>query len=192
SWGGVGPGGYDCSGLISAAINVALGRKPHQRLGSTASMPWSMFAPGRGAFMVGWFKGSPGHTAGTINGVNIESRGGQGVVVGASARGADDPMFTSRAHVKGFADGGIEGPFNRGFRYGTDYVPWDGLYKLHRGEQVVPPQQSSGDQVTRMHPEDLRAITKALQVSVNLDGKVIARSTAEHNGVRADLISRGG
>lgn len=113
-WGAVGPGGYDCSGMVSAAINRAQGKNPHQRLGATGSMPWSMFAPGAGPFMVGWFQGNPGHTAATINGVNIESRGGQGVVMGSSARGADDSLFTSRMHVDGFAKGGIVGdpPFD--------------------------------------------------------------------------------
>lgn len=148
-WGAVGPGSYDCSGLISAAVNIALGRSAHSRLGSTATFPWSMFAPGPGAFMVGSFRGNPGHMAGTVNGVNIESRGGDGVVMGASARGANSGMFTTRAHLRGFADGGFmdgDAPFDlidpRGmyaqgsFRYGTKHVPWDGLYQLHRGEQV--------------------------------------------------------
>jgi acid phosphatase family membrane protein YuiD len=105
-WGGVGPNGYDCSGLISAAINVARGRNPYSRLGATGSMPWSMFASGPGAFEVGWFKGNPGHTAATVNGTNIESAGGVGVRMGKNARGARSSLFTNRAHVKGFANGG--------------------------------------------------------------------------------------
>jgi hypothetical protein len=109
SWGGVGPGGYDCSGLVSAAINTALGRNPHSRIGATGSMPWSMFRSGPGAFEVGWFKGNPGHTAATVNGVNIESRGGRGVVMGRAARGARDGLFTNRASVRGFAAGGKVG-----------------------------------------------------------------------------------
>lgn len=109
-WGGVGPGGYDCSGLVSAAINRAYGRNPYQRLGSTGSMPWGSFAPGPGAFMVGWFQGNPGHTAATVNGVNIESAGGVGVRMGARARGAYNALFTHRMHVRGFAGGGaVEG-----------------------------------------------------------------------------------
>src|SRR4030095_13635180 len=67
---------------------------------------WSMFAPGPGAFSVGWFKGNPGHTAATVNGVNIEARGGRGVVMGSAARGARNSLFTNLAHVKGFARGG--------------------------------------------------------------------------------------
>lgn len=113
-WGGVGPRGYDCSGLVSAAINKAFGRNPYHRLGSTGSMPWSMFAPGPGRFMVGWFKGNPGHTAATVNGVNIESAGGVGVRMGRGARGANSSLFTNRMHVKGLRAGGYTGdaPFD--------------------------------------------------------------------------------
>lgn len=113
-WGGVGPHGFDCSGLVGAAINVALGRPPYSRIGSTASMPWSMFAPGGGAFEVGWFQGNPGHTAATVNGTNIESSGGVGVHMGPGARGARNSLFSHLAHVKGFAQGGLLGdpPFD--------------------------------------------------------------------------------
>ena len=113
-WGASGPNGYDCSGFVSALINYARGRNPYSRLGATGSMPWADMAPGAGRFMVGWFKGNPGHTAATINGVNFESRGGRGVVVGAGARGAYDGLFTNRAKVRGFANGGKAGdlPFD--------------------------------------------------------------------------------
>lgn len=33
-----------------------------------------------------------------------------------------------------------------GYRYGTDHVPADGFYKLHRGEQVVPTDRRQGTQ----------------------------------------------
>ncbi len=75
-WGGVGPGGYDCSGFISAITNVLTGRYPHSRIGATGSMPWPGFMPGlRSLFGVGWFTGNPGHTAGTLGGSNVESGG---------------------------------------------------------------------------------------------------------------------
>lgn len=108
-WGGVGPGGYDCSGFMSAIVNVMRGRNPHSRVGSTATFPWAGFAPGLGAGLnIGAFKGSPGHMAGTIGGVNVESSGSAGVRVGGGARGASTSMFKIRAHL---ADrGGIFGP----------------------------------------------------------------------------------
>lgn len=108
-WGASGPSSYDCSGFVSALINYAKGRNPYRRLGATGSMPWSDMASGRGNFMVGYFKGNPGHTAATINGVNFESAGGVGVRYGRSARGADSSLFTNQMKVKGFAEGGRPG-----------------------------------------------------------------------------------
>jgi hypothetical protein len=115
-WGGVGPDGYDCSGLMGAIVNVIKGAEnPFKRLFSTASLPTDLFEKGPGAFSIGWFKGNPGHTAGTLNGVNVESRGGKGVVMGKNARGASNSLFNSGVyHLKGYAKGGMFGdpPFD--------------------------------------------------------------------------------
>lgn len=154
-WGSAGPAGYDCSGFVSALINYARGRNPYRRLGSTGTMPWSDMAPGNGRFMVGWFKGNPGHTAATINGVNFESRGGRGVVVGSAARGANNGLFTNRAKVRGFARGGKVGdlPYDLldpkgkdyqgslrfpSYKQGTPWVPQDQLAKVDKGEAILP------------------------------------------------------
>jgi hypothetical protein len=122
-WGGVGPGGYDCSGFQSAIANVALGQFPYRRRFATAS-----FAGGRGAggfvpglnsaYGIGVFQGNPGHMAGTIGGMNAESSGGRGAHTGPSARGATNGMFTQRfslpqvagAFIDGGAGGGAAAP----------------------------------------------------------------------------------
>lgn len=110
-WGGVGPDGYDCSGFMSAITNVLRGRNPYSRVGATASFPWPGFKSGRGAFTIGSspnYGGSGiGHMAGTLGNLNVESRGGNGVVVGARARGYNDQYFTEVAHLTGMAQGGI-------------------------------------------------------------------------------------
>ncbi len=98
-WGGVGPDGYDCTGLLSAVANVALGLSPYSRRFSTAD-----FAPDRGAggflpgrdstFVIGV---SDAHAAGTLAGHNIESttkNGISGVRVDGDASGALDRQFT--------------------------------------------------------------------------------------------------
>jgi len=109
-WGGVGPNGYDCSGFMSALTNVLLGNNPYHRFGSTASFPWPGFAPGVGQFTIGSTKHYPGssvgHMAGTLDGMNVESRGGHGVIVGPGARGYRDPGFTTVYHLGGAGDFG--------------------------------------------------------------------------------------
>lgn len=189
-WGASGPSGYDCSGFVSALINYSRGRNPYNRLGATGSMPWSDMTGGTGRFMVGWFNGNPGHTAATINGVNFESRGGKGVVTGSGARGAYDGLFTNRAKVKGFADGGkVNGdlPYDlidpRGKAYrGNGLLKQLGVGVYDRGgswptgtlgvntsgktETVIP-----GDGSVELGPKSIAALAQALAgLSISIDG----------------------
>lgn len=166
-WGGVGPAGYDCSGFQSAITNVIQGRAPYSRRFATGSFPTGDFLKGPGNYSIGYFRGNPGHMAGTLNGVNVESRGGEGVVVGKRARGAGDGLFGGNIwHLKGYKDGGQVGtggdpPFDLisplgkhfdrlikgSYAAGTDYVPMDGLYQLHRGEAVTPAAQNGRNEM---------------------------------------------
>ena len=99
-WAASGPGGFDCSGWLSAVTHVLRGDpNPYRRIGATGNFPWPGFAPGMGAFTIGSFTGNPGHMAGTVGGQNTESRGGRGVLYGPAARGADNPMFRTRAQL---------------------------------------------------------------------------------------------
>lgn len=185
-WGGVGPNGFDCSGLVSAAINVAMGRKPFSRIGATGSMPWSMFESGPGAFEVGWFQGNPGHTAATVNGTNIESSGGRGVHMGPGARGAHDALFTNRAHVKGFANGGLLGdpPFDllspRGKAYvGKNVMP--NIPVFDAGGTIAPGINVIDNQTGRA--EALRPVDQELDLSE----KTIAAFAAALDGMRVEI-----
>jgi len=105
-WGSAGPNGYDCSGYMSAIANVLTGApNPYQRLFSTGMMSpgksLGPFIPGPGGpFEIGVKHGSPGHTAGTLNGVNVESTGNH-VRYGKDAHGSRDSQFSMLFHVPG-------------------------------------------------------------------------------------------
>jgi hypothetical protein len=105
-WGGNGNPSWDCSGLVSAVESVIRGQKPHRRWatmafhGKTAPPGWVL--NGKSAYRIGITNAGVGHTAGTIGKTNIESRGGDGVVVGKRARGYNDKLFT---HWYGFQPG---------------------------------------------------------------------------------------
>lgn len=98
-WGGVGPNGYDCSGLASAIVNAVRGEDPYRRLFTSGSLVAGASAgllPGLGQVSVGARSGSPGHVSSTIAGLNAESTGDH-VRIGAAARSAAD--FPSRWHL---------------------------------------------------------------------------------------------
>jgi hypothetical protein len=183
-WGGVGPGGYDCSGFMSALTNVILGRSPHRRLFATGSFPTSMFAPGMGAFSIGSFRGNPGHMAGTLNGVPVESRGGRGVVVGSGARGANHSLFGGNVwHLKGFARGGIVGdaPFDlldpRGRAFaGKDFLRQMGIRTFDGGGQWRSGTLGvnlSGKTETVRTAEQERALARPITIPIYIGDEVV-------------------
>lgn len=109
-WGGNGNPSWDCSGLVSAIESVIRGEKPHRRWatgsfsGKTAPPGWTLNA--KSPYRIGITNSGVGHTAGTINGVNVESRGGAGVLVGPKARGWNDSLFNSHYGFTGKYDQG--------------------------------------------------------------------------------------
>ncbi|MFJ8049312.1 phage tail tape measure protein [Streptomyces luteogriseus] len=181
-WGGNGDPSWDCSGFMSAIESVIRGQKPHRRW-ATGSFSGATAAPGwvlnkKSPFMIGITNSGVGHTAGTINGTNVESRGGDGVVVGPRARSYRDSLFTHRYGfaAKGYADGGKPRPGE---------VAWVGergpeLVRFKGGEEVYNHADSlrmwegigargfaKGTAATRAKarkdiPGDLRTFTKSL------------------------------
>ncbi|WP_328336723.1 hypothetical protein [Streptomyces violaceus] len=97
-WGGNGNPSWDCSGFMSAIESVIRGQKPHRRWSTHAfkgGTPPGWVKNGQSAFKVGITHAGVGHTAGTVGKTDVESRGGDGVVVGSRARGYNDRLFTS-------------------------------------------------------------------------------------------------
>ncbi|MFI6986022.1 transglycosylase SLT domain-containing protein [Embleya sp. NPDC050154] len=117
-WGGSGNPSWDCSGFMAAIEEVILGRAPRRKWttfdfdGSRAPAGWkqNLQAP----FMIGITNNGVGHTAGTLGGVNVESRGGDGVIVGPRARGWNDPMFGMHYGLVASAGGGGGGAMPSG------------------------------------------------------------------------------
>uniref|UniRef100_UPI003F49A8A5 phage tail tape measure protein n=1 Tax=Nocardia suismassiliense TaxID=2077092 RepID=UPI003F49A8A5 len=117
----------DCSGLVSAVVNDALGNEAFSSRMSTATEGDWLAAKGAspgpggpGDLTVGWFDhgGGPasGHTALTLSdGTRVESNSAEGVVVGGPV-GGDHPMFDRKMHFPaallrgGDLGGGSTGP----------------------------------------------------------------------------------
>lgn len=98
-WGAASPAGADCSGYQSIIYNALhLDPNPYHRVFTTATLANAGafgFIPGlSSSYAIGVRQGNPGHTAGTLAGINVESSGS--VMFGGRAHGADDSQFTSQ------------------------------------------------------------------------------------------------
>lgn len=107
-WAAAGPQGYDCSGMQSAVWNLMHGKPPYAHTFSTSNEAAYFPLPGLGGVhSVGYAHagerggGRVGHTAGNLAGLPFESRGGDGVVVGAGVT-----PLTSFARLGHYDSGG--------------------------------------------------------------------------------------
>ncbi len=184
-WGAFGPAAYDCSGYMSAIANRIRGRNPFSRLGSTGTFPWGGFARGPGLFMIGSRRGNPGHMAGTLLGVNVESRGGDGVVTGSRARGARHGLFGGNVwHLARLAEGGRAGDaaFDLLDPRGRDYLGGRLEQAIRRGVLnrdsggPLPTGTSLVHNGTGQQEWISRSPAQPITVQLVLDGKVIQQS----------------
>lgn len=115
-WGGIGPGGYDCSGLVNAVYNVMQGKPPHHRTFYTMNQAGFFPLPGTdGVLAAGWSNtgesgpgggpGGVGHTTAVLSGVPFGSEGGVGVRMGAAVTNIN--RFAHRGHVGAALIGGV-------------------------------------------------------------------------------------
>ncbi|ADD80808.1 tape measure protein [Rhodococcus phage ReqiDocB7] len=119
-YGGVGPDGWDCSGLVGTVWAWLTGQpNPYQRFFTTEA-DFSRFGFERGLngyFTMGVHNGGGGmlsHTASTLLGTNIESGGAHNSsIYGGPAAGADHPQFENQYTLKEiggvFQSGGMGG-----------------------------------------------------------------------------------
>ncbi|AHH22108.1 hypothetical protein NONO_c73520 [Nocardia nova SH22a] len=106
--GGFSTSSIDCSGMVSATVNDALGLPAFSSRMATGNEGEWLAAKGAkpglggpGDISVGWVVGGPagGHTAMTLgDGTNVESNGTEGVVIGGPV-GANNSMFDQFAHI---------------------------------------------------------------------------------------------
>jgi len=108
-WGGVGPGGWDCSGWQSDIANHLLGTPMHVRRFATGSMMGGVNAGGyvRGEdneYTIGvntpGLVAAIGHTAGTLGDLNVESGSGHGGIIGGNALGTNS-SFAYKYYLPG-------------------------------------------------------------------------------------------
>lgn len=102
-WGAVGPGNYDCSGLVGNLWAMANGKPLYRRYFTTASMGVGKngMKPGKGAVTV--YLG-PGHTAANVGGLHVEAYGGNGVPLAVGRVGTPLSYYNTIMHL---AKGGV-------------------------------------------------------------------------------------
>ncbi|MEV7466103.1 hypothetical protein AB0O20_06260 [Streptomyces kronopolitis] len=141
-WGGTGNPSWDCSGFMGAIQKVIEGRNPKGRIWSTFGFQGNKAPAGwerhlKSPFQIGVTNAGKGHTAGTLAGTNVESRGGDGVVVGSRARGYNAPLFHGNWYglASAIASGGGGGSAKATARqmlgeFGWSQKQWPSLDKL--------------------------------------------------------------
>jgi hypothetical protein len=111
-WGGVGPGGFDCSGIAGSVYALLTGQNPHRRYFTTSSIPaGTSMRPGRGTYTVGVTSGQ-GHMAGNLAGLPFEARSTRsGIIVGPAARSVTSfarQFYLPQAGGRFIGGGGID------------------------------------------------------------------------------------
>lgn len=100
----------DCSGMVAATVNDALGLNPFTGRMSTMNEGQWLKAKGAkpglggpGDIAIAWYDrggGANGHTAMRLSdGTGVESRGGDGVVIGSGATPVTSSMFDQQMHI---------------------------------------------------------------------------------------------
>lgn len=133
-WGGTGPTGFDCSGMVGWIQQIVMGMSAVEAAGRRLYTTYSLLGgstaglqPGAGpagtAFVVGV---SQEHMAATLAGNNIEAGGAHGTSsLNGPAVGAYDSQFSSLFHLpNSMVDGGADGVSLYGYSGYAEPVEW--------------------------------------------------------------------
>jgi tape measure domain-containing protein len=171
-WASAGPGGFDCSGIVSAVYNVLKGKNPYSHTFSTGSLPGPWFKEGArtGALVAGWAhpgqrgaSASVGHMAGSIGGMPFSSTGSRGVQVGFRA-----DKVANFAHIGAArAHGGLvelakisKADFGQVTLAPGNNLVYNGLG--HPEPLATPTPPGPYGEGARMHPDDIDALATAI------------------------------
>jgi hypothetical protein len=201
--GGAGPNVWDCSGITGAAYAILKGLAygMGQRYFTTQSNFGALgFQRGTGAYTIG-VSPAAGHMVGNIGGLSFEAaRPGVPLRVGnaTSVQSMAQQWFLNAFDAFTNADRrtvmrnlGIKwgmpgaGRSMTSYEAGTPYVPRTGMYRLHRGEAVIPAGQNGP---VELSPKTIRALGEVMG-RVVLSGLGAANVRSARN---ADLYARAG
>lgn len=163
-WASAGPGGYDCSGIVSAVYNLLHGKSPYSHTFSTAGLPGRWFPKGGigGPLTAAWSypgeapaSSTTGHMMGMVGGLTFESTGSRGVHLGKSTR-----RLTDFAHIAHYNRGG-QVPF--GSYDSGGYLP-PGLSLAHNGTGKPEPVGGVGDVHIHLHGAVIASERQAVEM----------------------------
>ena len=172
-WASAGPGGYDCSGIVSAVWNLLHGRSPYSHTFSTMNEAPYFPHPGMGVFTAGWANageqggGRVGHTAGWLAGLPFESTGSRGVHIGSGVT-----PVGSFAHMGHMAAGGLVRRYDQGGSWPSGTL---GVNTSGRTEHVT-----TGDAMA----EQIDLLRRLIAAVERVGGDVGAELTGAARGMR--------
>jgi len=190
-WGGVGPGGYDCSGLTGEVFARMTHRPSYRRYFTTASNFGALgFKPGPGGRYTIGVNAAGGHMAGRYGGLAFEAANTRaGIRIGSAARSVS--TFPQQYHM---AKGGlVEWLANRpGVVIGGDPAMLR-LERFDRGGMLQPGMSLAYNGTGRAEPVgiDYNALAEAIVRALRRNPPTVA-VTDIHQGLLNQKRSRGG
>jgi hypothetical protein len=194
-WGGAGPGGYDCSGLVGAVYGKMRGDRAagHGRryftTGSISTRVAGLHSGLGGTLNIGVTPGS-GHMAGNYGGLGFEARSTRsGIIVGGAAR--SPATFARKYHMaKGGVVVGLDPEGIEALRRlpGVDIGGDASRTRVAFGHRLadqgawLPPRSTTmvTNRTSAWEPVGPPAASQPVQIVLEIDGRAFAEATIGH------------